>query len=134
MPLEHPRACGASGVQGCWGSRRCGRVLGGRCLCGLSVGVAMDVFHAFVAVVAQGSIVVVGEESNQLIGAVLGRGNEPQGRAPALALPKYHCLACRSATTAASVLARADRSCCRREADAVASQEWCKRLGAQALG
>src|SRR5215211_2192519 len=51
---------------------------------GLSVGVAMDVFHALVAVVAQGSVVVVGEEPDELIGAVLCRGKEPQGRAPCL--------------------------------------------------
>ena len=44
---------------------------------GLSVGVAMDVFHALVAVVAQGSVVVVGEEPDELIGAVLCRSKEP---------------------------------------------------------
>ena len=38
---------------------------------GLSVGVAMDVFHALVTVVAQGSVVVVGEEPDELIGVVL---------------------------------------------------------------
>ena len=55
----------------------------------------MDVLHTLVAVVAQGPIVVVGEEPNQLVGAVLGRGEQPQGRAPALALPRYRCLASR---------------------------------------
>src|SRR5512132_935489 len=51
---------------------------------GLSAGVAMDVFHALVAVVAQGSIVVVGEGPDELIGAVLCRSKQPQGRAPCL--------------------------------------------------
>jgi len=40
----------------------------------------MDVFHALVAVIAQGSIVVVGEEPDELIGAVLCRSKQPQGR------------------------------------------------------
>ena len=73
---------------------------------GLSVGVAMDVFHALVAVVAQGSVIVVGEEPDELIGTILGRSKEPQGRAPACALPKYRRLASRSVTRAAIVLAR----------------------------
>jgi hypothetical protein len=46
-------------------------VLGGG---GLSVGAAIDVLDALVAVVAQGPI---GEEPNQLVGAVLGRSKQP---------------------------------------------------------
>lgn len=82
---------------------------------GLSVGAAIDVLDALVAVVAQGPIVVVGEEPDQLVGAVLGRSEQPQGRAPSLALPKCRCLASRSETTAAIVLARMERCCWRRE-------------------
>ena len=49
----------------------------GHCGGGLSVGAGMDVLDALVAVVAQGPIVVVGEEPNQLVGAVLGRSKQP---------------------------------------------------------
>src|SRR4029453_7899852 len=55
---------------------------------GTVVDVAMDVFHALVAVIAQGSIVVVGEEPDEYIGAVLCRSKQPQGRAPCLCVTK----------------------------------------------
>ena len=45
------------------------------------VGIPLDVGHAMVAVVAQGRIVVVGQQLDEMVGAVPGRGNQPEGGA-----------------------------------------------------
>src|SRR5215213_9588372 len=45
------------------------------------VGIPLDVGHAMVAVVAQGRIVVVGQQLDEMVGAVPGRGNHPEGGA-----------------------------------------------------
>jgi hypothetical protein len=66
--LNRADAGGERGGRGSNGAGGCAGLVGVHGGNGLSVGAGMDVLHALVAVVAQGSIVVVGEEPNQLVG------------------------------------------------------------------
>jgi hypothetical protein len=59
------------------------------------VGFPLDVGHAMVAVVAQGRIVVVGQQLDQVVGAVPGPGNHPEGGATRLGVVQEALLGCR---------------------------------------
>jgi hypothetical protein len=89
-----------------------------------SADVPMDIFHTVVAVVGHRHVVVIGKQPYQSVGAVLGRGKDPEGEPPALALLKKRSLAGRSATSTAIALARMDRSSCMRDAMRRVSSAW----------
>ena len=91
---------------------------------GPSAGVAMDVFHVLVAVIAQGSVVVVGEEPDELIGAVLGRSKEPQGRAPCLCVAQVSLSGLAIGDQSGDCLGQGERSCCWRAVMLRISSAW----------
>ena len=68
-----------------------------------------------VAVVAQGRIAVVGQQLDQLVGAVPGPSDQPEGGAACAGVVQEPLLGCRSATKTATALATMERSCCNRD-------------------
>jgi hypothetical protein len=89
-----------------------------------SADVPMDVFHTVVAVVAHRHVVVISKQPYQSVGAVLGRGKDPEGGTACSGVAQEAVLAGRSATSAAIALARMDRSSCMRDAMRRVSSAW----------